>query len=244
HSTTSRGTRWRRSVTEKAAMPIANHRKTRSWDVGTPTVKTIAADRKRYATGTQNRSPFRGLTGASSHGRCFVSAACGDPPDRVDPDRRQSRHPRPRGHAEGLSTLGGVSPLFRRRRRADGITADGLKVRRPHAGLLRRERRALLKARADAVADLGGLLVEMYRRGGLPDDLLAERAAASVGIDRRLAEIEDVLHAGRRVPRCECGAPVLRGSRFCPNCGRSLGRPEEAPEDVSDETVIEPAPKN
>ena len=24
-------------------------------------------------------------------------------------------------------------------------------------------------------------------------------------------------------PRCECGAPVLRGSRFCPNCGRGSG---------------------
>jgi predicted amidophosphoribosyltransferase len=26
----------------------------------------------------------------------------------------------------------------------------------------------------------------------------------------------------RDVPRCECGAPVLRGSRFCPSCGREL----------------------
>lgn len=102
----------------------------------------------------------------------------------------------------------------------------------------------MLKARADAVSDLGGLLVEMYRRGGFRDDLLAERAAAIVGIDSRLAEIDSLLHTGRRVPRCECGAPVLRGSRFCPNCGRPLGRPEEAPEDVSDETVIEPAPKH
>ncbi|MFL5925921.1 MAG: zinc-ribbon domain-containing protein [Gaiellaceae bacterium] len=137
-----------------------------------------------------------------------------------------------------------MSPLLRRRRAADGIAADGLKARRPHAGLLRRERRALLKARADAVADLGGLLVEMYRRGGFRDDLLAERAAAIVGIDGRLAEIETLLHTGRRVPRCECGAPLLRGSRFCPNCGRPLGQAEPAREDVSDETVVEPAPKH
>ena len=133
-----------------------------------------------------------------------------------------------------------MSPLFRRRRG----TADGLKARRPHAGLLRRERRALLKARADAVSDLGGLLVEMYRRGGFRDDLLAERAAAVVGIDARLAEIDTLLHSGRRVPRCECGAPVLRGSRFCPNCGRPLGHAEPTPDDVSDETVIGPAPKH
>ena len=135
-----------------------------------------------------------------------------------------------------------MSPLLRRRRSPDGIAPEGLKARRPHAGALRRERRALLKARADAVGELGGLLVEMYRRGGFRDDLLAERAATIVGIDSRLADIETLLHTGRRVPRCECGAPVLRGSRFCPNCGRALGAADGAREDASEETVIEPAP--
>src|SRR5947209_9332153 len=111
-----------------------------------------------------------------------------------------------------------MAPLIRRRADAEGISP-----RRPHAGLLRRERRALLKAREEALRELGGLLVEMYRRGGFRDDLLFERAAGIVGIDRRLAEIESLLHTGRHVPRCECGAPMLRGSRFCPNCGRALG---------------------
>jgi hypothetical protein len=130
-----------------------------------------------------------------------------------------------------------MSPLLRRR----APDVEGISPRRPHAGVLRRERRALLKAREEALTELGGLLVEMYRRGGFRDDLLAERAAAIVGIDARLAEIEALLHTGRHVPRCECGAPVLRGSRFCPNCGRQL---EPAAEGVSEETVIEPAPKN
>ena len=130
-----------------------------------------------------------------------------------------------------------MSPLIRRR----ASDAEGISPRRPHAGLLRRERRALLKAREDALSELGGLLVEMYRRGGFRDDLLAERAAAIVGIDGRLAEIEALLHTGRHVPRCTCGAPVLRGSRFCPNCGRPL---EPAAEGVSEETIIEPAPES
>jgi hypothetical protein len=129
-----------------------------------------------------------------------------------------------------------MSPLFRRR----ATDAEGINPRRPHAGLLRRERRALLRAREDALSELGGLLVEMYRRGAFRDDLLSERAAAIVGIDARLAEIEALLHTGRHVPRCECGAPVLRGSRFCPNCGRPL---EPGGEGVSEETVIEPAPE-
>jgi hypothetical protein len=129
-----------------------------------------------------------------------------------------------------------MSPLFRRR----ASDVEGVAPRRAHAGLLRRERRALLKAREDALNELGGLLVEMYRRGAFRDDLLSERAAAIVGIDARLAEIEALLHTGRHVPRCECGAPVLRGSRFCPNCGRPLGAGGEG---VSEETVIEPAPE-
>jgi hypothetical protein len=130
-----------------------------------------------------------------------------------------------------------MSPFLRRR----APDAEGITPRRPHAGLLRRERRALLKARADSLNELGGLLVEMYRRGGFRNDLLSERAAAIVGIDGRLAEIEALLHAGRQVPRCECGAPVLRGSRFCPNCGRQLGA---EPAGVSEETVIEPSPES
>jgi len=130
-----------------------------------------------------------------------------------------------------------MSPLLRRR----APDSRGVAPHRAHAGLLRRERRALLKAREEALSEIGGLLVEMYRRGGFRDDLLSERAAAIIGIDARLAEIEALLHTGRHVPRCTCGAPVLRGSRFCPNCGRPLG---PGAEDVSEETIIEPAPES
>src|SRR5438270_12543910 len=133
-----------------------------------------------------------------------------------------------------------MSPLLRRRATA------GIAPRRPAAGVLRRERRALLKARDDVLRDLGGLLVEMYRRGGFRDDLLAERAAAIVGIDARLAEIQDLLHTRRDVARCVCGAPILRGSHFCPSCGRPTGGADDAasPDTASDETMIEPAPKH
>jgi len=103
--------------------------------------------------------------------------------------------------------------------------------------VLRRERRTLLKAREDTLRDLGGLLVEMYRRGGFRDDLLQERAAIVVGIDARLGEIDELLHGSHRVARCECGTPILRRSSFCPNCGRSLTST------IGEQTVIEPAPK-
>ena len=126
------------------------------------------------------------------------------------------------------------------RSRADG--AQGIAPRRPHAGLLRRERRALVRAREAELRDLGGLLVEMYRRGGFRDDLLAERAATVVGIDARLAEIDELLHNRGHAAHCECGAPVLRGSHFCPNCGRSLPTGDDR-QDASEETVLEAAPK-
>ena len=129
---------------------------------------------------------------------------------------------------------------FRRRQPDVAPELEGVSPRRPHAGILRRERRALLKAREDGLRDLGGLLVEMYRRGRFRDDLLAEGCADVVGIDARLAEIDDLLHARRRAPRCECGVPILRGSHFCPNCGRPLG--EAGSNGASEETVIEPAP--
>lgn len=129
-----------------------------------------------------------------------------------------------------------MSPLLRRR----ASDAQGIAPRRPHAGILRRERRALIRAREGALRDLGGLLVEMYRRGSFRDDLLQERAAAIVGIDGRLGEIEAMLHPRRDVARCTCGAPILRGSHFCPSCGRRTDTPAGA----SEETVIEPAPGN
>jgi len=114
-------------------------------------------------------------------------------------------------------------PLFRRDRAGAGSAElEGITPRRPNAGLLRREQKALLREREAKLRDLGGLLVEMYRRGRFRGDLLAQGCAEVGGIDTRLGEIDDALHAERRAPRCECGAPILRGSHYCPNCGRQL----------------------
>ncbi|HEY3922452.1 MAG TPA: hypothetical protein VGL76_10095 [Gaiellaceae bacterium] len=113
-------------------------------------------------------------------------------------------------------------PFTRRVAHGTESGADGVTPRRPHAGLLRREQRALLQIREQKLRDLGGLTVELYRRGGFREDLLAEGCAELVGIDARLVEIDELLHAHRRIPRCTCGAAVLRGSHFCPNCGRVL----------------------
>jgi len=127
-------------------------------------------------------------------------------------------------------------PFHRRRSRGRGPGADGITPRRPHAGALRREQRALLQIREEKLRDLGGLLVELYRRGSFREDLLAEGCAELVGIEARLVEIDELLHAQRRVPRCTCGAPVLRGSHFCANCGRLL----DAPAGGEDTVIVSP----
>ncbi len=99
----------------------------------------------------------------------------------------------------------------------------------PHPGQLRRERRALLRTREDRIRDLGGLVLEMYRRDQFRQDLVYEHAAELVALEGRLHELDQLLAAAvsarRTAPaaRCECGAPLIWGSHFCANCGRALG---------------------
>jgi hypothetical protein len=128
---------------------------------------------------------------------------------------------------------------FLSRRRGDAPAADApaadadvpAPVRRPlpSPSRLRRERRTLLRVREQRIRDLGGLALEMYRRQAFRQDLVDEQCAELVSIEDRLHELEALLAAAvsvrRAAPaaRCECGAPILWGSHFCANCGRSLG---------------------
>jgi hypothetical protein len=99
--------------------------------------------------------------------------------------------------------------------------------RAPSPGALRRERRAILKAREERIRDLGGLTLEMYRRSTFRDELLIERCREIVALEERLHELDGMLAAvatARRAPTtCECGAPQPWGSHFCANCGRPVG---------------------
>jgi double zinc ribbon protein len=99
----------------------------------------------------------------------------------------------------------------------------------PPPSRLRRERRTLIRVREERVRDLGGLVLEMYRRQAFRQDLVDEQSAELVSIEDRLRELDALLavaaSARRAAPaaRCECGAPILWGSHFCANCGRSVG---------------------
>src|SRR4051812_50165357 len=65
----------------------------------------------------------------------------------------------------------------------------------PPAGQLRRERRLLLAAREDKLRDLGGLMLEMYRRDQFRQDLLVDRCVELVQLEERLAQLDALLTA-------------------------------------------------
>jgi hypothetical protein len=99
----------------------------------------------------------------------------------------------------------------------------------PPPGTIRRERRALIRAREERIRDLGGLALDMHRRAAFRQELLDEKAAEIMALEERLQELDSMLAAAtaaRRpgsAPRCACGAPILWGSHFCSNCGRPTG---------------------
>jgi hypothetical protein len=91
---------------------------------------------------------------------------------------------------------------------------------------MRRERRALVRAREERIRDLGGLILEMFRRDRFREDLMREQAEEIFGMESRIQEIDSVLVTTRQqiqAARCECGAPLVFGSHFCANCGRPTG---------------------
>jgi len=88
----------------------------------------------------------------------------------------------------------------------------------PPAGQLRRERRVLLQVRERRLRDLGGLMVEMYRRDQFRQDLLVDRCVELGQIEERLAELDALLAAvvsrGRTRPR---DAETLRSVSSSPS---------------------------
>ena len=108
------------------------------------------------------------------------------------------------------------------------------------AGSRRQLEDDLLRQRASALSDLGGLAVEMARRERMRVDLLASRAAIVLRMDAELdmlrataappaasAEAEPVVTA---IGVCRvCGSTLPADANYCPSCGSSaLVDPQEA----------------
>jgi hypothetical protein len=110
----------------------------------------------------------------------------------------------------------------------DGQQQPTRQQRPPSPGQLRRERRALVRAREDRIRDLGGLLLEMYKREHFREDLYLEQCAEILSIEDRVRDVDERLAMATRqtmteADRCACGAPLVWGAHFCANCGRPVG---------------------
>jgi len=72
-------------------------------------------------------------------------------------------------------------------------------------------------------------VLEMHRQEAFREELVYERCADLAALEDRLSELDAILSAASaprrssRGARCECGAPLLWGSHFCANCGRTVG---------------------
>ena len=99
-------------------------------------------------------------------------------------------------------------------------------TRPPRAVPPQRERRELTRRREIELRDVGGLAVEMARRDDWRYELLQGRCAEVLALEERIHELDALIAASEIAARgvgaveCSCGAPVLRGSHFCANCGR------------------------
>src|SRR5438034_1151431 len=72
---------------------------------------------------------------------------------------------------------------------APAPTARAVRRALPPAAQLRRERRTLLQVREQRLRDLGGLMLEMYRRDQFRQDLLVDRCVELQRLEERLADL-------------------------------------------------------
>jgi hypothetical protein len=131
----------------------------------------------------------------------------------------------------------------------DGET-DAAERTRP--GVLRRRRRQLLGQYEQGIFDLGGLALELHRRGLLAEEVMRRKAAEVSDlrgqvdqVDDRLEEIRsersDRRQSGRGASRTcpACGARCKATANFCAECGTPL-KPVDAENAASDDqpTVV------
>jgi len=87
-----------------------------------------------------------------------------------------------------------------------------------------------MHTREERIRDLGGIMLEMYKRDRFNHELVTDRCSELVALEERLRDVDAMLAQAalaRRAPAgstpCVCGAPVIPGSHFCANCGRAVG---------------------
>lgn len=122
------------------------------------------------------------------------------------------------------------------------VADPGDRAGRIRPGVLRRRRRALTTKFEQGLFDIGGLALEMHRRGILAEEVMRRRAAEVSDIRGQLEDVENQLGeiksdraerraAGRGPTRhCpSCNARCRPSANFCASCGAALRADIAAP---------------
>jgi len=90
-----------------------------------------------------------------------------------------------------------------------GVLATTEPLPGPTKRALRRQRQELWRIYLGQVADLGGLVVEMARRGTLNGALVQRRAADVVALEQRIGELDALILSASQIRRGQVSAQVL-----------------------------------
>jgi hypothetical protein len=104
-----------------------------------------------------------------------------------------------------------------------GEGLDSLKLKSRIADLQRKK--------SDALQELGSIAYTMFARKAWDQERLNERCGAIAGIDidiqdaeKQLARVhtaaDEALGRPRSTAKCDCGAPLPEGVKFCGRCGK------------------------
>ncbi|MBC7462211.1 MAG: zinc ribbon domain-containing protein, partial [Thermoleophilia bacterium] len=146
-------------------------------------------------------------------------------PGGVSPASRGGSAP----NRAGGSTPAAAPSSVRKRGKRGGSPSARERVASAAAPLHERRRR-LVAARESTLRDLGGLMLEMYKRNRFREELLLDKCEEVLAIEVEVAHVDQRLFqlappnaAGMRpIGRCECGASIHPGQNFCGVCGRSF----------------------
>lgn len=131
--------------------------------------------------------------------------------------------------APSMGKPAGTAPSRSKRGKRGGVPSARERVASAAAPLHERRRR-LVAARESTLRDLGGLMLEMYKRNRFREELLLDKCEEVLAIEVEVAHVDQRLFqlappnaAGMRpIGRCDCGAPIHPGQNFCGVCGRSF----------------------
>lgn len=191
------------------------------------------------ASGRTTRSHDMGILDNIGKGRKRGSSTTPRSTDAASPAALKStkpakaskaKHPRSPATSQAGAPIPAAKTKPAGKRRRKGSPASPRERVQASAAPLHDRRRRLVGARETTLRDLGGLMLEMYKRNRFREELLLDKCEEVLAIEVEIAHVDQRLFqlappnaAGMRpIGRCECGASIHPGQNFCGLCGRSF----------------------